>query len=369
MPNLHLIPDEVPSNSRSAVVDSYSSGEYRQYLARQMRPMIRALTLAAVLVYGLGVSASSLLQATPQELPLWLRLAPMGPLLMVAVATHFARRPWVLSVLTLTCVLLLQIGFNLNSLGHVQGQPHVIPGLLLPVVCSIVWLAGWDFVVAMALCALGPVPMLLLGPADSVQIIQYSVYMAIAVAMATVLRAFMARTLLAQFRLERQLRDQIHTDGLTGLLRRNRFLELAQQAIDQAREQRQSLCLIFLDVDHFKPLNDSYGHAAGDTALMSLATALRAQTRQNDLIGRIGGEEFALLLPGMDLARAALRAEQLRKAAHVVRRPEGRLTISIGLAEYAPDHDDIASLLARADQAMRHAKSSGRDRVVTAASG
>ncbi|MEP7186571.1 MAG: GGDEF domain-containing protein [Rhodanobacter sp.] len=367
MPDQHLIHDDVSGDARSVAVDSYSPGEYRQYLARHMRPMIRALMLAAVLVYGIGVSASSLLQVTPQQLPLWLRLAPMVPLLMVAVATHFSRRPWVLSALTLSCVLLLQIGFNLNSIGHIQGQPHVIPGLLLPVVCSIVWLTGWDFAVAMTLCALGPLPMLLLGPTDSVQIIQYSVYMAIAIAMASVLRSFMARTLLAQFRLERQLRAQIHTDGLTGLLRRNRFLELAQQAIDDARNQRRPLCLIFLDVDHFKPLNDSYGHAAGDTALMALASALRSQTRQHDLIGRIGGEEFALLLPGMDLGKAALRAEQLRTSAHTVYRPDGRLTISIGLAEYAPDHDDIASLMARADQAMRHAKSGGRDRVVTAA--
>ncbi|MDQ6646150.1 MAG: hypothetical protein M3Y93_02800 [Pseudomonadota bacterium] len=79
-----------------------------------MRPMIRALMLAAVVFYGLGVLASGLLQATPRQLPLWVRLAPMAPLLMVAVATHFARRAWLLSVLMLTCVLLLQIGFNLN---------------------------------------------------------------------------------------------------------------------------------------------------------------------------------------------------------------------------------------------------------------
>lgn len=222
-----------------------------------------------------------------------------------------------------TCVRLFEMGFNLNSIGHIQGQAPVILRLLLPVVCSVVWLARWHFTVAMARCALGLLPMLLLGPADSVQIIRYSV------AMATLLGAFMGRILLEQFRLERQLREQIHTDGLTGVLRRNRFLELARQAIQHEREQRQSLCLIFLDVDHFKPLNDSHGHAAGDTALMSLATALHGQTRRNELTGRVGGEEFALLLPGMDLTRAALRAYQ----------------------------------------AMRHAKKSGRDHVITAANG
>ena len=79
--------------------------------------------------------------------------------------------------------------------------------------------------------------------------------------------------------------------------------------------------MLYLDADHFKPLNDDYGHAAGDAALVSLAIALRAQTRQDDLIGRIGGEEFAMLLPGLDLPQAAARAEYLRLAVHAINRP------------------------------------------------
>lgn len=343
--------------------------EYRYYLARQMRPMIRALMVSGMLVYGLGVLVSELLHAGSHPLALWVRLAPVVPLLLVATATRYVRRPWLLSLLTLTCILLLEVGINLNGLGHVDGPPRIMPGLLLPVVCSMVWLARWDFAVAMALCALGPLPMLLLGNIENVQVIQYLVYMGIAISLASVLRAFMARTLFEQFRLERQLRDQIHIDGLTGLLRRNRFLELAQQALTDAQQQRQPLCLVFLDVDHFKPLNDNYGHAAGDAALTALATTLLAHTRRGDLIGRMGGEEFAVLLPGMDLLQAISRAEELRAAAHEVLRPDGPLTISVGLARYLPGNDDIAHLMARADQAMRHAKSSGRDRVITAASG
>ena len=360
-------PDSRPTEALSGTAAPVR--EYRQYLARQMQPMIRALMLAAMLVYGIGVTISDVLHAGSHPLPLWVRLTPVLPLLVVTVATRYVRRPWLLSTLTLTCILLLQVGINLNGIGHVDGPPRVMPGLLLPVVCSMVWFARWDFAVAMAMCALGPLPLLLVGNADNVQIIQYLVYMAIAIAMATVLRAFMARTLFEQFRLERQLRDQIHTDGLTGLLRRNRFLELAQLALNDAQRQRQPLCLVFLDVDHFKPLNDNFGHAAGDTALAALATTLLAQTRGSDLVGRMGGEEFAVLLPGVDLLQGISRAEQLRAAAHEVLRPDGPLTISIGLARYAPGNDDIAHLMARADQAMRHAKKSGRDRVITAATG
>ena len=343
------------------------AAQYRQYLADQMRPMIRALLLMAALVYGIGVAATGYLRATPEQLPLWLRLAPIPPLVLVALATRYARKPLWLSLLTLSCILLLEIGINLNGIGYVQGQPRVIPGLLLPVVSSIIWLARWDFIVAMLLCALGPLPRLLMERADHVQLVQFLVYMTIAVAMAAVLRAFMTRTLFERYRMEQQLRDQAHTDGLTGLLRRNRFLELAREAMAEARAQRRPVCLVFLDVDHFKPLNDDHGHAAGDAALASLAIALRAQTRHGDLIGRIGGEEFALLLPGMDLLQAISRAEQLRTAAHSVKRPGGHLTISLGLAKGGGEQDDIENLMARADQAMRHAKRSGRDRLVTAA--
>ena len=340
----------------------FPAREYQHYLADQMRPLICALMIGALLVYALGVAASIMLHAT-QQLPLWLRMAPLGPLLLLAMVTPHVRQPWVLSTLTLACVLLLEVGISLNGIGHIHGAPRVIPGLLLPVVCSMVWLARWDFALAMVLCALGPLPTLLLGPSSSVEVVQYSVYMAISVIMATVLRAFMARILREQFRLEQQLRVQAHTDGLTGLLLRNRFLELAQHALDDARKCHQPLCVAFLDADQFKAINDTYGHAAGDAVLVGLSTALTRQMRKHDLIGRIGGEEFAVLLPGMDLERATVRSEQLRLAAHAVPRPDGRLTISIGLAQYRPDQDDIATMMARADQAMRNAKQSGRDRV------
>jgi diguanylate cyclase (GGDEF)-like protein len=338
--------------------------EYSRYLARQMGPMIQALMLMATLAYGVAVIASTLVRSSP--LPLLLRLAPVLPLLLVTVAARRVRRPRLLSLLALLCVLLLEIGINLNSACRLPGQPWVIPGLLLPVASSVIWLGRWDFVIAMALCALGPLPMLLLGTADSVQIFQYLVYMTIAISLSTVLRAFMARTLFEQFRLERQLRSQANTDGLTGLLLRNRFLELARLALRDLRRQQKPACVLYLDADHFKQLNDGHGHAAGDAALIALATVLRAQTRSDDLIGRIGGEEFALLLPGIDRSHADQRGENLRLAVRAILRPDGPLTVSIGIAECRDADETIEALLARADQAMRQAKRDGRDRIVSA---
>jgi diguanylate cyclase (GGDEF)-like protein len=338
--------------------------EYSHYLARQMGPMIHALMLMATLAYGVAVFASVLVRSSP--LPLLLRLSLLLPLLLVAMAAKHVRHPQALSVLALLCVLLLEIGINLNSFGHLPGQPLVMPGLLLPVASSFIWLARWDFAMAMAMCALGPLPMLLLGNADGVVIFQYFVYMAVAISLSTVLRAFMARTLFAQFRLEGQLREQTYTDGLTGLLLRNRFLELARLALSDIHRQQKPACMLFLDADHFKQLNDDYGHAAGDAALIALAAAIRGQMRPNDLIGRIGGEEFAILLPGLDLEQAGLRAEQLRLAVRAILRPDGPLTVSIGVAECDHTDENIESLLARADQAMRQAKRDGRDQIINA---
>jgi len=365
----HLPPAETraPDSFESWLHASHADQprDYAHYLARQMAPMIRALMLMAAVAFGIAILASHFIR--PSTVPLLLRLLPVPMLLLAATVARRVQQPRSLSLLALTCVALLEIGINLNSIGRLHGQPLVLPGLLLPVASAVIWFSRRDFIVAMTLCVVGPLPMLLLGTTHGMQIFQYFVYMAIAISLSTVLRAFMARTLFEQFRLERQLREQANTDGLTGLLVRNRFLELAQLALD-IHSQQKPVCMLFLDADHFKQLNDDYGHAAGDNALVALAAALRTQLRQTDLIGRIGGEEFAMLLPGLTLPQARERAEQLRLAIRTIKRPDGRLTVSIGAAEYRQGGETVDTLLARADQAMRQAKRGGRDRIVSAVS-
>ena len=339
-----------------------SSREYALYLAQRLGPMIHALMTVALCAWLLGVVARGLVGATPDQL-IWL-LIPASPLLLVIVAARRCREPMTLRVLALLCVVLLEIGINLNGTDLRSGASQPLPGLLLPVASSVIWFGRWDFLIAMGLCALGPLP-LLLHRDDGPQILQFAVYMAISVSLATVLRAFIARTMLGQFKLERLLRERAETDGLTGVLLRNHFLELGRRALQEAHSQQQVVAMLFLDADHFKRINDDYGHAAGDTALIALAARLRTQGRNGELIGRIGGEEFAMLLPGVDHAHALARAEQLRLAVRATHYPGGHLSASIGVATCAPGCcDSIEDLLARADHAMRQAKRDGRDRVV-----
>jgi diguanylate cyclase (GGDEF)-like protein len=129
-------------------------------------------------------------------------------------------------------------------------------------------------------------------------------------------------------------------------------------------QQRIPAAMLYLDADHFKQLNDDFGHAAGDAVLVKLADGLRAQMRDSDLIGRVGGEEFAVLLPGINLKHAHSRAEQLRQAMRTVHRPDRPLTISIGIAQCNRPGESIESLMSRADKAMRQAKLNGRNQVM-----
>jgi diguanylate cyclase (GGDEF)-like protein len=340
--------------------------QYQDYLARCMGPSIHALTVLAV-CGAIVIAVSGTLAGHASSLSAWLQALPLVAMMTVVVATQRMRRPAGLRLLGLLCVTLLEVAINLQGWNGKPGLPWVWPAaLLIPAASAMVWIDSWDFALGMLLCALGPLPMLLWNGTDGAHLLQYFVYMALTIALCIVLRTFLVDMLVEQFRLERQLRAKAATDDLSGLLLRNRFLELAADAIDEAHVRRRPTSLLYLDVDHFKTINDEYGHAAGDAALVALAAALRTQSRPTDLIGRIGGEEFAMLLPGVGLEQAMERAERLRLAVHDIPRPDGQLSVSIGLATCVPDaYHGVEALLARADQAMRNAKRQGRDRIVS----
>ncbi|SDE74426.1 diguanylate cyclase [Rhodospira trueperi] len=167
--------------------------------------------------------------------------------------------------------------------------------------------------------------------------------------------------------LEDQLRKQADTDGLTGLLNRRAFMSKVGTAFDLARRHDRPLALLLLDADHFKRVNDTHGHPAGDAVLVDLARIGTACLRSTDHLGRVGGEEFAILLPETDRDGAITFAERLLadiRAARVDIGGEAPLsyTVSIGIALISAETDSHETLVQRADQALYAAKSQGRDR-------
>jgi diguanylate cyclase (GGDEF)-like protein len=162
-------------------------------------------------------------------------------------------------------------------------------------------------------------------------------------------------------------RDEARTDGLTGLPNRRAWDEALAREVARRDRQGGSLALLLVDLDHFKRLNDTAGHAAGDQALRRLAVLLRGQLRQMDVLARIGGEEFVLLLPACRAAEAAERAEQLRSLVRLTAStwPEP-VTVSVGVAAIPEHATHAAELVAAADLALYAAKNAGRDRVRTA---
>jgi diguanylate cyclase (GGDEF)-like protein len=156
------------------------------------------------------------------------------------------------------------------------------------------------------------------------------------------------------------------TDALTGLYNRRHLMGTLASEAQRSRRLRRPFSVLLADVDHFKKYNDTHGHLAGDAALVKIGDILRKMTRAVDWVARYGGEEFLVVLLETTIATAAVVAERIR--AHVAAEAfgEGRMTMSIGVAE-CPAHGDTAeSLIASADAAMYEAKSEGRDRVVTA---
>lgn len=158
-------------------------------------------------------------------------------------------------------------------------------------------------------------------------------------------------------------RAEARTDALTGLLNRRGLNEVALRECERAERDGRPLSVWMVDLDHFKSLNDALGHAAGDRALASVAEVLRAQLRGVDVIARVGGEEFCVLLPNCRVADAFLRAEAVRAAVeYEFREWEQPVTVSIGIAAWTPGDADGSRVMDAADDALYAAKAGGRNR-------
>lgn len=186
---------------------------------------------------------------------------------------------------------------------------------------------------------------------------------------ATLTQAFANEVTIAveNARLFSELQSMATTDSLTNLLNRRHFISLAKTEFQRARRYRQPLSIILLDIDHFKRINDVYGHPVGDQVLSGFARIFEENLRQVDLVGRYGGEEFIALLPNTNLQNAQIVAN--RVLAQITNTPiltdagPIQITASLGVAEMDNKCPDIFTLLKFADRAAYAAKQSGKNRV------
>jgi len=156
------------------------------------------------------------------------------------------------------------------------------------------------------------------------------------------------------------------TDALTGLYNRRHLMGTLANEVQRSRRLRRTFSVLLADVDHFKQYNDTHGHLGGDAALVKVAEILRKMTRGVDSVARYGGEEFVVMLIEAPIATAAAVAERIRARVAAEEFSGGRLSVSVGAAEYPTHGDTPEELIASADAAMYEAKSGGRDRVVVA---
>lgn len=166
---------------------------------------------------------------------------------------------------------------------------------------------------------------------------------------------------------KRDLLALSRTDSLTGLLNHGAWKDQLEIEFQRCQRQQQGGAIALIDIDHFKTINDTYGHVAGDIVLRQLSKMLKQNLRAADVAGRYGGDEFCVLLPDLPLDRAAVAMDALRDRFATLgyeQNPALKVSLSIGLAAFNPAHDDATLWLNDADQALYEAKTTGRNRVI-----
>lgn len=277
------------------------------------------------------------------------------PLFIAVFMDNQAVRPWVGNiVLAFQAALMLRLVMSRRQETAGRGQYFVAAGLALVLFALLLRLGAG-----------------ILGMADLSQITSNQATHALSMLAftLTIILTTMGLVMMTKEHADGLNRTLALQDELTGLHNRRAIHKLLEQQMAVARRSARPLALLIVDIDHFKRINDDYGHLSGDQALRAMAAGLQRRLRTQDIAGRWGGEEFIVLLPGTDAAGARLLAEALRRSAEQAElvaldgRPI-RFTISIGLHALVPDSNNARDdMIAAADRALYLAKQNGRNRV------
>lgn len=348
---------EPPPENQS--FDEYAAGRLGSFLCAQL-----TTALVGYIVFVLGDPWLGHGPAGGGALASALPALPMGAALAVAWSKRGGMRA---SLAALVFLAALEAGIALHALQRGEGPLLVLPAfVLVPLTFSPVLPRGWIFAAAAALALSGPLALITLTEPTAAEQFGLLLSMSIATATSLVTNLFAVRSQRKSFRLEHQLRAFADIDELTQLPRRRRVFELGRRILQRAERHGQPFSVLYIDADHFKSVNDRFGHDAGDRALRLIAGEIQKGLRPSDVCGRFGGEEFVALLPATDEHDAARIAERLRRRIEERHRfDEVTLTISVGVAQHVHG-EQIDRAIRRADAALLDAKDSGRNRVVIA---
>ncbi len=303
--------------------------------------------------YALG-GVLSLAAATHEPVRLGVTAAVCWSVAALLLAVYDALPDWAFPLLTA-----LGTGLLLWTVYSGEGVALACaPLLVLPATYAMFFLRKLAALAIAALASGGYLAAALAGPASGSHVVVASVGIGAAAGLVGLQRANANRLIW-------RLSDAAVTDALTGLMNRRGFQELIETELERARRSGQPLSLLIGDLDHFKALNDRFGHGAGDRALEQLALILDTAKRRIDTAARIGGEEFAVVLPDSDQHAAYILAERMRREVRETFMYEPyELTISIGVATFPLHGSSVEVLVAQADEALYAAKALGRDRTM-----
>ncbi|QEI06895.1 GGDEF domain-containing protein [Pigmentiphaga aceris] len=354
MPHRKLLRDAIAVDREHA---------FRQQTLRRLQ--LTAVEMGVMAVVGSIVAILiRLLIPTPEYLGLRVALLPLTALFAYLIVKAPSVRAYGFACLA----TIATVTFNsyLGALGTDRPLMYFLPAALIIVLStSFFWVTLAQWVAGSLVCYAFFLPFVVEHAANRTDTIFSLFFAGMALLAGSVSHKRIHDHQRYAFDQECRLADLSVTDALTGARSRAEFLQQAEIEAVIACETEAPLTLLYLDIDHFKRLNDGHGHAAGDAVLRGMASAVQQALRDGDVFGRLGGEEFCVLLPYQNEGEAKLLAERLRTLLAAVPRPDGTLTISAGIAGMR-EGESIMQTLHRADLAMLKAKQLGRDRVCVA---
>ena len=292
--------------------------------------------------------------------------AVVGSLSFLALPA-IARRPW---CMTFSLIWSLGSGWALAECAHLDGG--IDSPLLYLVLFPVIFAAFAYRPAAVVACGVSAIAQVIVISATGTRTTTPRDLLMIAAviggmsALAVAASVFRARLQRARAVLLEEIAALADTDGLTGCLNHRAFHEHLRVEIDRAVRSGRPLSLVVVDIDNFKSVNDTYGHAVGDEALVAVAFALRRELRSVDVVGRVGGDEFAVILSDTSLDGAETHARRIART--LERRPTPRVAVSIGMAALDTARPDAPQLLRDADRALYHVKETGRHGIAAASS-